>query len=155
LAPACGAAACLALAVLAHAEVASELLGLPLADVQFDIDAPVDKQALRLLLPLEVGKPLLADDVQRARELLELTDVFRAVEFDAGRVDDSVVLHVRLLRKRVIENVRVEGVRTLWTETSAVGAGLIPAWSLSRNFSMRPSTASSRTTARSGSSKRR
>lgn len=105
----CAVGVCVGTALGPRAMAEETGIGLPLRAVQFESDAWVDERGLRALLPLAPGAPVTAQDLAEARRVLELTEVFRAVDVAARAEDGEAVVLVRLTRKRIITDVSVTG----------------------------------------------
>lgn len=102
-----------ALADICRAGAADALLGRPVRAVRIEADAPVDQRELLALLPFTVGEPLEPDSLTRARQLLELKQIFERVAIETIPADDGVIVLVRVARKPIIDSVEVIGNETL------------------------------------------
>lgn len=84
-------------------------VGLPLKAVRFECDAWIDEAGLRALLPLTPGAPVTTAQLDESRRVLELADLFRAIDIDVRAEGGAAVVTFRLKRKRIITDVSVTG----------------------------------------------
>lgn len=88
---------------------AQDAIGLPVREVRLECDAWIDTDGLRALLPLTVGVPLTNEQIAESRRILELADVFRAIDVDTQVENGEAVVIFRLKRKEVVADVWVTG----------------------------------------------
>lgn len=99
-------------ASLATAEP-EQYFGRPLGEVRFSSDAPIDEAGLRTLIALEPGELLTEEALDEAKRLLELTELFRRIDFELAPDGDRVILMVALSRKPVVGDVDISGLDEL------------------------------------------
>jgi outer membrane protein insertion porin family len=100
--------------MLAHSsgraqDQAENLLGRPIVAIEFECAAPIDSDGLTGLMPMRVGSPLRAEDLQEAHWRLEQKRLFTSIGIDLRPRASGVAVVVRLVRKPIVNRIRFEG----------------------------------------------
>jgi len=88
---------------------AGDLLGRPIVAIEFDCAAPIDIDGLTALMPMKVGAPLRAEDLQEAQWRLTQKRLFTSISIDPQPRATGVAVVVHLVRMPVVNGIRVEG----------------------------------------------
>jgi outer membrane protein insertion porin family len=88
---------------------AGDLLGRPIVAVEFDCAAPIDVDGLTALMPMGVGAPLRAEDLQEGRWRLRQTRLFTGIDIEPQPCGAGVAVVVHLVRKPIVNGIRFEG----------------------------------------------
>lgn len=84
-------------------------LGLPVAQVEFISDDPIDTQALTKTVAVAQGKPLARADVRRSIESLFETREFAHIEVEAARNGEGLIITFRLRSNFFFADFRLRG----------------------------------------------
>lgn len=93
----------------AGAAAAGEGIGLPLRRVDFQSDGWIDAAGLRRLLPLTLGEPVTAEQLEASKHVLELAEVFRSIDVETRDEAGGALVTFHLKRRRILTDVTVRG----------------------------------------------
>jgi len=74
---------------------------------------PLDTEGLSRLIPLRVGQPLRAADLAESRRRLEQKEIFTGIDITSQPRDDGVAIVIQLVRKPIVNAIRIHGNHTL------------------------------------------
>jgi len=86
-----------------------EWVGRRIVAIEFLCAAPIDRQGLLQLLPLQVGEKLSADALAAAQRRLTQTELFSDVTLEPQARDGGCAVVVHLVRKSIIASIRFRG----------------------------------------------
>ena len=85
------------------------LIGRRIVAIDFDCVAPIDRRGLAHVMPMKVGDPLRAADLEEARWRLGQKQIFTDIRIVLEPRGEQVAVVVTLVRKSVLDRMRFEG----------------------------------------------